>query len=59
MRLNIAQTTIPQIVGMRKASAVQNKLPDSFFIVRSVVEHGQWRIEKSIKDIAVEIVQPF
>ena len=34
-------------------------LPVSFFIVRSVVEQGQWRSEKSIAQIAVLWVHPF
>lgn len=49
----------PTAVGMAAAAAVHLRLPVSFFIVRSVVEHGQWQSEKSIMLTAVVHVQPF
>ena len=40
------------------ASAVHFQLPVSFFIVKQVVEHGQWKSENIIVHIAVFIVHP-
>ena len=46
-------------VGIIKAKAVHLRLPVSFFIVRIVVAHGQWKSENKITETAVFIVQPF
>lgn len=49
---------MPITVGIAAARAVYFILPVSFFIVRSVVEQGQWKSEKIITFTAVNIVQP-
>ena len=57
--LKSMQITIPNTVGSAAANAVHFKLPVSFFMVISVVEHGQCIRQKIIKHIAVTHVQPF
>lgn len=53
------QSTIPVTVGISTERAVTRKLLLSFFIVRTVVEQGQWNMVKIIVQSAVDIVQPF
>ena len=48
----------PSAVGSRADNAVHLKLPVSFFIVRRVVEQGQWHRENSMTHRAVIAVQP-
>ena len=52
------QAIIPKNVGIKNASAVHFRLPDSFFIVIRVVEQGKCIKQKSITFIAVKMVQP-
>ena len=52
-------SSAPQSVGSAAASAVHVQLPVSFFTERSVVEHGQCIIVKTITHAAVFSVQPF
>ena len=52
------QVIIPKNVGIKNASAVHFRLPDSFLIVIRVVEQGKCDNENIIKQIAVIIVQP-
>lgn len=47
------------MVGIAAARAVHFRLPVSFFMVKSVVEHGQCISEKTIKQSAVTAVHPF
>ena len=47
------------MVGLAKARSVSFKLLVSFFIVRRVVEQGQWNSIKTMVLIAVTVVQPF
>ena len=58
-RFIVMQKIIPAAVGRAAASAVHLRLPVSFFIVRSVVAHGQCIMEKNITLSAVSAVQPF
>lgn len=53
------QRNIPMIVGSIKANNVHFKLPVSFFMVISVVEHGQCISVKIIIFTAVNQFQPF
>lgn len=53
------QHKIPKRVGRTTDKAVHFMLCVSFFIVRTVVEHGQWNSEKTIVHIAVVVFQPF
>ena len=53
------QTKIPKMVGINSAAKVHFMLPVSFFMVKSVVEQGQWKREKRIVFMAVRVVQPF
>ena len=55
----IKQRAIPQAVGISAANTLHFILPVSFFMVISVVEHGQCISEKVIVHIAVMGVQPF
>ena len=50
---------IPVSVGIKADKTVHFKLPVSFLIVMSVVEHGKCISEKSIVHIAVVAVHPF
>lgn len=50
---------IPIIVGTAKETNVHFQLCVSFFIVRHVVEHGQWKRQNNIVETAVTQVQPF
>ncbi len=52
------QVIIPKNVGIKNASAVHFRLPDSFLIVIRVVEQGKCIKQKSITFIAVKMVQP-
>jgi len=52
------QMAIPNKVGKRKDTTVHFKLLLSFFIVISVVEHGQCIRENMIAQRAVICVQP-
>lgn len=54
----IKHNVIPQIVGIKIDKSVHLRLPVSFLIVRHVVEHGQCIREKSIVQIAVNVVHP-
>ena len=49
----------PNNVGRRKARIVHLRLPVSFFIVKSVVEHGQCITLNSTKHTAVFMLHPF
>lgn len=46
-------------VGSRNAAIVQRRLPVSFFMVRQVVEQGQWNRENTAMHSAVLTVQPW
>ena len=54
-----AQSKTPGTVVTRAAANAQKALPLSFFMLRSVVEQGQCIREKSMKQSAVDAVQPF
>ena len=58
-RFTSIQIAIPTRVGIMNAAKVHFRLPVSFFMVRSVVEQGQWKRENSIVFTAVKTVQPF
>lgn len=45
-------------MGRRMDTAVHFKLPVSFFMVRQVVEQGQWNREKTAMQTAVLTVHP-
>ena len=47
MIFTMVHPAIPITVGIRKAAAVHLRLPVSFFMVRQVVEQGQWNREKT------------
>ena len=49
----------PIMVGSRKAMMVHLALPVSFFMVRQVVEQGQWNREKMAMQTAVFTVHPW
>ena len=51
-------TIMPSIVGKRNETSVHLRLWLSFFIVMSVVEHGQCISENTIAQSAVTFVQP-
>lgn len=55
----IEQRTMPIAVGNAKATAAHFQLPVSFRMVKSVVEHGQWKMENNNVHSAVVPVQPF
>ena len=57
--VNNIQQIIPNNVGRTTANAVHFQLPVSFFIVKTVVEHGQCIIENIIVFTAVIQVHPF
>ena len=59
IKFTIPQQRIPKIVGKAIDNNVHFKLPVSLWIVRQVVEHGQWNNENKIKHNAVFAVQPF
>ena len=46
-------------MGRRIATAVHFQLPVSFFMVRQVVEQGQWNRQKTIMHSAVFQVHPW
>ena len=50
---------MPITLGNRKATAVHLRLPVSFFMVRQVVEQGQWKREKIAMQAAVLNVHPW
>ena len=52
------QITIAVKVGIPKAANAHFRLPVSFFIVKNVVEQGQCKSEKVIKDSATHISHP-
>ena len=58
-RFTSTQSAAPKAVGKAAARTAQRMPPLSFFIVRSVVEHGQCSSEKIITHAAVACVQPF
>ena len=58
-RLVSIHMVIPTMVGAIKATKVHLTLPVSFFMVRRVVEQGQWNSENSMVFTAVNMVQPF
>ena len=51
--------TAPNSTGRIKDTAVHLSEPVSFFIVRSVVMHGEWKSIKIRTQTAVVIFQPF
>ena len=53
------QQIIPKAVGKTIETNAHLKLFVSFFIVKTVVEQGQWKREKTIVQRAVVISQPF
>lgn len=55
----ILHTMTPHTVGISAARAVHLTLPVSFFMVRSVVAHGQCIRKNTIVHSAVTQVQPF
>ncbi len=55
---NIKHIAIPAIVGIIMDRAVHFQLPDSFLMVRQLVEQGQCIRENSIIQAAVSQVQP-
>ena len=59
IKFTVAHNKIPARVGSKAARRVHFMLAVSFFTVRSVVEHGQWKSVKITKHIAVVSVQPF
>ena len=58
MQFSTASSPIPAAVGMTAAAAVQPILPVSFFIVSSVVLHGECIKVNSTAETAVIAVQP-
>ena len=58
VRFTRTQSKNPNRVGMIMARAVHFKLPVSFFMVRQVVEQGQWKRQKINMHRAVFKVQP-
>ena len=54
-----AQIIKPAAVGRSAESTVHFKLPVSFFMLKRVVEQGQWKSAKIKKHNAVSIPQPF
>ena len=53
------QSTIPIRVGSNIETAVHFSDPVSFFMLKTVVEQGQWNRQKIIMHRAVEAVQPW
>lgn len=58
MQFSTASSLIPAAVGMTAAAAVQPILPVSFFIVSSVVLHGECIKVNSTAETAVIAVHP-
>ena len=58
-QLLITQSAAPSTVGIATATAVHLRLPVSFFIVRQVVDQGQWNRQKIAMESAVFTVQPW
>jgi hypothetical protein len=52
------QRKTPKTVGSRNPTAVHFRLPVSFFMVRQVVEQGQWKRQKISMHRAVFQVHP-
>ncbi len=51
--------SIPVMVGRRMDTAVHFRLPVSLYMVRQVVEQGQWKRQKIIRQTGVTAVQPW